>query len=228
MINEWFNIQDIQKIIDSIKMFKPKKPEEDDINANACTKKRIPFKLDINNKLKEYCVPKGYLSDKGFSYKLYLTLISNMLLENESLKYVLRYISIKDIIEVGKMSRAKILKQINNKPYILNIDGFKDIHLAINFPTNNFIKIPLEILIQLINEEEITIRTYIYLQTFSCDTIYGVTNEKLLDSIGYNSNSSNNKSKLTKGINRLIDLRFIKRDIESNGLKKYSVYSKIS
>lgn len=197
-------------------------------------KEMIRTNINQENKLKEYYIPKEYLNNNKFSYKLYLIMCSNMYWniysENEITRYeyILNYISIKDIVNISNISRQKILKQFEGNPYRLKIDESKNRHLMINSPIKNYIKMSLETLTQLINEEEMAIRTYIYLQGFSYDIIYGVTNEKVLENISYSSTSSNNKSKLTKCINRLIKLGFIRRDIESNGLKKYSIYHKIN
>lgn len=188
--------------------------------------------LNIENKLKEYYIPKEYLSTNKFSYKLYMTLCSNMFWNTYSdneitrYEYILNYINIKDIVLVTGMCRQNLLKQLDKLPYRLKLDEFKDRHLMINSPAKNYIKVPLDRLSILIKEEEMTMRTYIYLYGFSYDIIYGVTNEKILENIGYGVTSSNNKSKLTKSINRLIELGIVKRDIESNGFKKYSIYYK--
>jgi hypothetical protein len=228
VINEWFKINGIEQITKSINNFILESDNEQ--NKILSHMNHINKILNYKNEIDEYNVPKDYIKNKDFSYKLYLMMFNNPKLkmnkENNVIHYEIYYINIKELIEISKISRQKILKQLNNEPYIIKTDDFSNRHLLMDINYKNSMILHSDIINMLILEEEMTIKTFIYLYSQTNDTIYGVTNEILLNAIGYSGSSSNNKSKLTKGINRLIKLGFIKRDIESNGLKKYSIYYK--
>lgn len=229
VINEWFNINSINQIIKSMNNFVLKSDnEQSKILSHVNSINKI---LNYKNEIDEYIVPKYYIKNKDFSYRLYLMLFNNPKLKmskgNNITHYEVNYINLKELIVISEISRQKILKQFNNTPYTIKTDDFSNRHLSIDINSENSMILHSKIINKLICEEEMTIRAFVYLYSQPNDTIYGVTNEILLNAIGYSATSSNNKSKLAKGINKLTELGFIKRDIGSNGLKKYSIYYKL-
>lgn len=188
--------------------------------------------LNTTNIKDTHCIPKKYLKDKKFSYKLYVYLCSNIywesLKENDISRdeYYLKYIEIGKLVLSSRVSNGYFSKQMKYAVYRMKItdDGFK--HLYFYSPTSNFTKITREDTLKLIGLDEIAIRAYIYLASFSSNTIYGQDYKKILESCGYSSNSNSTKDKLSNGIEKLVELNLISRKLHSNGLKTYYIYYK--
>ena len=71
------------------------------------------------------------------------------------------------------------------------------------------------------NLDEIDIRFYILLNSMKNKTIYNTTQEGILNYIGYNGKSSNNKTKLTNSVRKLVKLKLIECNVfYEDGLKR--------
>jgi hypothetical protein len=193
----------------------------------------IKIKTNKDNKLSVTVVPKDNLKDKKFSYKLYLWLCYNSwwnkYMNDDMLRYeyILNYISINYIEEKCNISRKTISRILSGKPYRLKTDENFNKHLMFYTPKSNFIKLDLEMIKTLLELDEMSIRAYIYINSFSSNEVYGITNISILDNIGYSSKSKTNQSKLSNSLKLLVETSLIKRDIKSNGKKKYSIYYKL-
>ena len=97
-------------------------------------------------------------------------------------------------------------------------------HIYFNSPNGNYVNIPNEICKKIIHMDEMGVRAFIYLYNYSSNDILGQTNSLILESIGYSASSSNNKFKLKKCIDELINLKLISRELYTNGVKKYYIY----
>lgn len=188
----------------------------------------------IKQPLKIHSVPKEFLKDKKFSYKLYLFLVTRSWYrgfndtkgnkEIERYEYKLQHIIISKLLEDIDISKSTYDRQMKNKLYRVKIDELNNRHLYINSPKGNYINIPNELCMKIIHMDEMGIRVFIYLYNYNSKDIFGQTNDLILESIGYSANSNNNKNKLSDNMKKLIDLGLISREMQSNGLKKFYIY----
>ena len=207
--------------------------------------------MDIcENKLSIHNIPKKYLTDKTFSYKLYLNLCYIAFwkydLDTEDDKFIeyrLYGYNLKQLSDISKLNRDTIRTKIAKLPYrdkidnteITNdgdlIDNYKFTrtkHLMFNSPKTNYTKVELEVLSKLTTLEELTIRLYVLIQGYKYDEIYGASQKCILESLGYSSKSHNNFSKLTQSANKLKELELIDYVVLSDGSIKYIKYYKIN
>ena len=201
------------------------------------------------NKLSTHNVPKKYLIDKKFSYKLYINLcyISfwsyDVRMDNEKkyVEYKLADYSLKEISYLSGLSVNTIKNRFDKLPYRSKLDN-KQInssgeleenfrfnrkkHLMFNSPKANYLKIGLETISKLTTLEEFDIRLYVLVYGYIYNEIRGLTQEMILEMIGYSNKSHNNFSKLTKSTNKLKELGLLDYKVESDGIKKYIIYYK--
>lgn len=204
--------------------------------------------MDIcENKLSIHNIPKKYLTNKTFSYKLYLSLCYISFWEydvdingNKFIEYKLRQYNLSEISLMTGLSINTIKNRLSKLPYrdkldseqLLNgelMDNFKfrrKKHLYFNSPRSNYIKIDLNTLSKLLELEEFDIRLYILIYGYMYDTIRGLTQNSILEMIGFSSKSHNNFTKLTNSTNKLKELGLLDFKVESDGIKKYIIYYK--
>ena len=194
-------------------------------------------------KLDKYNIPKKYLKDKKFSYKLYLNLCNIAFWkydtdskDNSFIEYRLFGYNLTQMSKMFNISKDTIKNKINSPPYRNKIDIYetdenmellsnytytRTKHLMFNSPKSNYTTISYVILNKLINLDEIDIRFYILLNSMKNKTIYNTTQEGILNYIGYNGKSSNNKTKLTNSVRKLVKLKLIECNVfYEDGLKR--------
>lgn len=192
--------------------------------------------INHDNKVEKHPIPKEYLKNKLFSYKFYINYIYlshfNKVTEIAGGKTIDRYeyeitkIIISKLIKMCKVSRTGFDAQMKNKPYRMKIDDDGVKHLRVYTPKRNFTTIPNTIIEKILDLDEITIRSYIFIHSYSYSRINGLTYNKLLTSIGYGTKSDSIKTKLKKGLNNLVELGLIDRKLEYEGVKTYYIYYK--
>lgn len=197
-------------------------------------------------KLDNYNIPKIYLVDKSFSYKLYVNLcyisfwkyISDNS-ENRLIEYILNYYNIDHISKLVGMSRNTIIKKLKMKPYRDKLDSFdvdemgclnqdskytRNKHLMFNSPKENYSKIKRKNLEKILELNELTIRLYIFLSGYKYKTVYGLTQKDILKEIGYNNKSNRNCSELKLSTKKLKELDLIDYTVDSDGSIKFITY----
>lgn len=199
-----------------------------------------------NKKLDNYNIPKDYLADKSFSYKLYTNLCyisfwKHISDNNEKrlIEHILNYYNIEHISKLVGMSRNTIIKKLKMKPYRDKLDscdidekGYlkreskhtRNKHLMFNSPKENYSKIKRKNLEKILELNEITIRLYIFLSGYKYKTIYGLTQKDILREIGYNDKSNRNCSELKIATRKLKELGLIDYIIISDGSIKFIEY----
>ena len=184
---------------------------------------------NVEKLLAEIPIPKDYLKDKNFSYRFYFNfaLMSWWNKTSSGYEFYLNYVTYKSLSENFNLSKTLIKKQLDLvSDYRFKEDGLGNRHLYMNTPTRNFIKVDNNIIKKLKDENEMVIRVYIFMQSYRTNKIIGLTHPKILGSIGYNSNSGSNESKLTESIKRLISMNLLRREMCYNGKNNYSIYYK--
>lgn len=203
------------------------------------------------NKLSTHNIPKKYLTNKKFSYKLYINLcyiafwnygMRDDEKESKFVEYKLYKYSLKDISQITGISINTIKDKFEKPPYrdkfkIEHLDSNGELkdnfkfrrqkHIMFNSPKSNYLKIKLETIGKLITLDEFDIRLYILVYGYIYNEIRGLTQEKILEMIGYSSKSHNNFSKLTQSTSKLKELKLLDYKVESDGIKKYIIYYKI-
>ena len=213
--NEWFNIKNHQTVLDSIVKY----TEVDNTSSIKHTELRL---LDLKNK-DTHAISSDYLLDSNFSYKLHIGIFAYGGYENGKC-YILRNITrISNLLNISKSTiRNKIkgyfeeiiLNKDGNIEYIENIEPINSVIISTN---------ELEI-IKILSEMEI--RLFIFFKSFSSNEIIGQTQKKILESIGYSSNSKSNEKTLRDSTNKLKELGLIETRLFSDGIKKYIIYYK--
>lgn len=194
-------------------------------------------------KLDKHNIPKKYLDNKEFSYKLYLNLCNIAFWrydkddkDNNFIEYRLFGYNITQMATMFKMSKDTIRKKLKSLPYRDKFDTYetdedntllpqytytRTKHLMFNSPRSNYTTISNNILDKLINLDEMSIRFYILLNGMKNKTIKNTNQEGILNYIGYNGKSNNNKNKLTKVVKNLSELKLITYDsYYEEGLKR--------
>lgn len=203
------------------------------------------------NKLSTHNIPKKYLINRKFSYKLYINLcyiafwnygIRDDGTENKFVEYKLHKYSLKDISCLTGLSVNTIKDRFKKLPYrdkfeLEHLDNNGELmenfkfrrqkHIMFNSPKSNYLKINLDTIGKLITLDEFDIRLYILVYGYIYNEIRGLTQQTILEMIGYSSKSHNNFSKLTQSTSKLKELKLLDYKVESDGIKKYIIYYKI-
>lgn len=197
-------------------------------------------------KLDKYNIPKKYLTNKKFSYKLYLNLCSIAFWKydennegNRFIEYRLFNYNLKQMSKLFHMSVNTIKNRISKKPYRDKFDIYetdedntllsqytytRTKHLMFNSPIREYVVISLKELNSIKDLDEMSIRFYILLNGMGNKEIYNLNQKDILDKIGYSGNSTNNKKKLSKITKELEKLGLIKIDVSYNNSMKYLSY----
>lgn len=236
---EWFSIDNIntQQIMRVVKICENNLKEEKIKVLEKCNNEKI-INIDsmqiCEQKLDKYNIPKQYLIDKSFSYKLYLNLCNIAFWECnkdnqgvENIRYTLFNYKIRKMSKLFNISCNTIKYKISQIPFKIienkNVYGYNrnNKNLIFESPKENYTTIELVKILQLINLDEMDIRFYILLNSMESKVICNITQEGILNYIGYNGKSNNNKNKLTNSIRKLEKLKLIKtKYIYEDGLKR--------
>ena len=203
------------------------------------------------NKLEVYNIPKEYLMDKYFSYKLYLNLCNVSFWEyciNEKgekyIKHNIKNYNISELSNIFGMSRGSLGIKLKQQPYNQEIikynlenmqldDELYDMiyrqgtYLTFNAPTSNYVLVKNKDLEKLISLNEMEIRLYIFIYGNKHKSIDNLIQSKILKYIGYSNKSTVNRTRLAQSAHKLNDLKLIDYTI-FHGEKKCAVYSKIT
>lgn len=202
-----------------------------------------------NNKLSEHNIPKDYLSNKNFSYKIYINLcyisfwsyFQDTIDSQKRIEYKLGHYNLTTLETLIGLSKNTIRNKLNNTPYRVKSDYFevdsngevlkeytniRTKYLFFNSPTKNYLKLSLKEVEIIKSLSEIEIRLFIFIKSFSSDEIIGQTQKKILESIGYSSKSKSNEKLLRDATHKLKELGLIETKMYSDGIKKYIIYYK--
>lgn len=178
------------------------------------------------NNIKSYSVPK-YFEDKKFSYKLFLNFLLTCNYSVDSGEWFLYGFCVSKLSRKFGISRKTITDKLEHKVYNIKEDEFGQKHLYISTSKNNFLTVKRENLKKVIELDEMTIRLYLLILSWKYNKISYVSQEKILDLIGYSGKSAANRHKLTKARRLLEELGLIKVEETSDGIHKYIIYKKI-
>lgn len=212
--NEWFNISDSNTVLNSIDGFTEPKVVSKNTHENNINN----FGLECREIHK---ISKDFLLDKNFSYKLHLGIFLHGGYKDNDCYIIKNLTKLNNVLKISKNTiRDKINSYYNI--HLLN----SDIEYIKNISSSNFVEINNNTLLKLCNLGEIEIRLYIFLKSFSSNEIIGQTQKKILESIGYSSNSKSNEKTLRDSTNKLKELGLIETKLFSDGIKKYIIYYK--
>src|SRR5574344_379877 len=215
--NEWFDIYDSNTVLDCISKFIEPKVISKNTNNNN-------INLIKNNNLEyreTHKISTDFLSDKDFSYKIHLGIFLHGGYKDDKC-YIIKNIT--KLSHIFKISKNTIREKINNYYNIYSLNS--DADYIENISSNNFVEINNNTLSKLCNLEEIEIRLFIFIKSFSSDEIIGQTQKKILESIGYSSKSKSNEKLLRDATHKLKELGLIETKMYSDGIKKYIIYYK--
>lgn len=202
-----------------------------------------------DNKLSAHNIPKDYLDKKNFSYKLYMNMCYISFWKyfkevddtQQRVEYNLKFYNITTISDLTTLSKNTVRNKLKQRPYRIKNNYYeidKDGRLLeeyentqtkflyFNSPNSNYIKISLEELEIIKTLSEMEIRLFIFFKSFSSNEIIGQTQKKILEGIGYSSNSKSNEKTLRDSTNKLKELGLIETKLFSDGIKKYIIYYK--
>ena len=197
-------------------------------------------------KLDKHNIPKKYLKDKKFSYKLYINLCDIAFwsyeednYNNKFIEYRLFNYNLTQMSKIFSISINTIKNKISKKPYrdknnIYELDENMNLkkeylynrtkYLMFNSPKKEYTTINSKIIIKIKTLDEMTIRFYILLNSMKNKTIYNLSQKGILELIGYNGNSHNNRNKLTESVKTLEKLKLIKTESTYENSMKFLSY----
>lgn len=179
------------------------------------------------NNIKEFNISNKMLKEKAFSYKILINLLylcNYSVRDGEWFLYDIRPDQLKKQIKVDSRT---IKSKLNHKIYKIKEDEFGINHLYIKKPTKNFIVVKRENVEKILCLDEMTIRLYLLVVGWKYEKINCLTQELVLDLIGYSSKSTVNKQKITNCRRILCEMGLIKADLIKRDGRDYIVYRKI-
>ena len=217
--NEWFNISNYQTVLNKVGDF---------LEITTKDKIRKSSTIIVNKSIElehldNHKVSLDNLSDKDFSYKIHLAIFLYGGYKNDKSYIVKNLYNIRRIL--GMSINGIKSKLIGYYDDILLDDNINTLYIE-NIKTENTITITDETIHKLIGLDEFDIRLYILVYGYVYEEIRGLTQEKILEMIGYSSKSHNNFSKLTQSASKLKELNLLDYKVESDGIKKYIIYYK--
>lgn len=180
-------------------------------------------KIKLNN-LSSYNITKEYLANKNFSYLILLHMVRYFNYDISTEQWYYDNITFVKIKEWTKMSAQKIKSNLEYGYY--EFDKTKYIlDIKMENPSSNFTKVSKKEIEVLMNTNEMTVRFFLLLKGWKYKTIKGLTQEMILELIGYSKESANNKKKLTLARRLLEDQGLITSERVNEGRKDYLVYT---
>ena len=219
--NEWFDIENNHTVLDTIDNFlEIPINSEKKIRKSHSIDKSEPIKLEHTN---NHEISLDYLCDKDFSYKIHLAIFSYGGYKNGKSYMVINLYNIRRILDISINGIKSKLRGYYNEVYL--DENINTLYIE-NIETNKTITVANETIHKLIGLDEFDIRLYILVYGYVYEEIRGLTQEKILEMIGYSSKSHNNFSKLTQSASKLKELNLLDYKVESDGIKKYIIYYK--